>query len=36
MWDEIAKLGVGVCKAFKIEDPTVCHGIVYLFKVSQL
>lgn len=33
VWDEIAKLSADVCDLFEIEDHTVCHGVVYLFKV---
>ena len=34
MYDDIAKLSVDICDLFKIEDHTVCHGIIWLFKVS--
>ena len=33
-WDELAKLSVDICDLAKIEDHTVCQGIVWLFKVS--
>ena len=34
--DEIAKLSVEICTDFKIEDATVCSGVVSLFKVVHL
>lgn len=36
MWDDIAKAIVDLCELFEIEDHTVCHGIVWLFKDEVL
>ena len=36
MRDEIAKISVDVCTTLKIEDHTVCSGVISLFKVSKM